>query len=167
MKGVVAFAVAMALGALPFAEGLAQQTPPQSQQTQSPSSPAGTSGQGQLTIASDSLLGTKVRDAQGKDIGEVSKLMIDATEGKVMSVIIQQGGTLGMGAKEVSVPWDALKLQRGQDQQLVVTLQQEMLQPTPQVQEQQRRQQQEGQTPAASPPTGSQEQPQQPRQQRQ
>lgn len=157
MKGVAAFAVAVAVSALPLSGALAQQTQPgtqpQSQQTQ-PGQPAG--AQGGITIASDSLLGTTVRDAQGKDVGEVSKLMIDASGGKVVSVIIRQGGTLGMGAKEISVPWDALKLQRGQDQQLVVTMQQEMLPPTPAAQQEQ---QQREQTPAASPPSSQEQQP--------
>lgn len=178
MKGVVALAGAVALSALPFSGALAQQTQPgtqpQTEQTQPQQSPAGTSSQAGgaqvgIMIASDSLLGTTVRDSQGKDVGEVSKLMIDANGGKVTSVIIRQGGTLGVGGKEVSVPWDALKLQRGRDQELVVTMQQEMLQPTPQAQqEEQRRQQQESQPPAASPPTSGQEQqPQQPQQPRQ
>lgn len=163
MKGVVAFAGAVALSALPFSGVLAQQTQPgtqpQTEQTQPQQSPAGTGSQAGgaqagITIASDSLLGTTVRDPQGRDLGKVSKLMIDASEGKVTSVIIKQGGTLGMGGTEVSVPWDSLKLQRDQDQQLVVTMQQEMLEQTPKAQQEQ----QDRQAPAASPPTSGQEQ---------
>lgn len=157
MKSVLAFAVAITLAAAPFAGALAQQTQPGTSSPQPPSSAAGTGssqvggGQSQLTVASDSLLGTTVRDSQGKDIGEVSKLMIDASGGQVTSVIIRQGGTLGMGGKEISVPWDALQLQRGQDQKLIVTMQQELLQQAPTGQEQRP-------APSASPPTSPQEQ---------
>jgi len=114
-----------------------QQTPmgqqPPSSQPQMPSSGASSAGGNQsgLAVASDSLLGTKVRNQQGQDIGEVSKLMIDPQQGTITSVVIRQGGTLGMGGKDVSVPWNALKLQRGQNQQLVVTMQQEMLEQAP------------------------------------
>jgi sporulation protein YlmC with PRC-barrel domain len=96
---------------------------------------------GGVTIASDSLVGTKVRDAQGKELGEISRLMIDAKQGKIAAAVIKQGGTLGMGAKEISVPWEGLTLQRGQNQELVVTMQQEYLE----------------QAPAASPSSGQQQ----------
>ena len=152
MNTVLAFAVALTLAAAPFAGALAQQTQPGTSSPQPSSSPGQAGGsQSQLTVASDSLLGTTVRDSQGKDIGEVSKLMIDASGGQVTSVIIRQGGTLGVGGKEISVPWDALQLQRGQDQKLVVTMQQELLQQAPTGQE-------ERPAPSASPPTSPQEQ---------
>ena len=75
--------------------------------------------------------------------------MIDPNEGKITSVIITRGGTLGMGGKELSMPWDALKLQRDQNQRLVVTMQREMLEQT-----QPAAPPRNGQ-PAASPPSGS------------
>lgn len=154
MKSVVTTAMIALMVGLPLGTAAAQQpgqpppTQPQSppmQQAPAPSpggspSDAARGGQAGLTIASDSLLGTKVRDSQGKEIGQISKLMIDAKQGRVTSAIITQGGTLGMGGKEVSVPWEALALQRGQDQQLIVTMQQPLLE----------------QAPAASPPTGGQ-----------
>jgi sporulation protein YlmC with PRC-barrel domain len=111
MKRFVVFTlVAAAVGAVPF--GTVAQQPPQSQPSmQQPQTPTGAPGAGQqagIAIASDSLLGTTVKDQQGKDIGKVSKLMIDPGEGKVTSVVISSGGTLGMGGKEVSLPWSAL-----------------------------------------------------------
>ncbi|HXH83386.1 MAG TPA: PRC-barrel domain-containing protein [Candidatus Tectomicrobia bacterium] len=90
-----------------------------------------TGGQQGLAIASDSLIGTRVRDRQGQEIGEVSKLLIDPKDGRVTSVLIRQGGVLGVGGKEMSVPWSALALQRNERQELVVTLQQQMLEPAP------------------------------------
>lgn len=159
MKPKMIIAVgAVLLMASPVTAAFGQQPPSQSQTTQS--QPQSGGSQTGVTIASDSLLGTKVRDAQGKELGEVSKLMIDAQQGKVETVVITQGGTLGMGGKEISVPWSALQVQRGQDQKLVVTMQQEMLQQTPAAQQKEQREQQ----PAASPPTNS-EQRTQPKQQ--
>jgi sporulation protein YlmC with PRC-barrel domain len=150
MKRIVTFTVMAALVALPLTTALGQ---PQQPQQRSQGAGGAQSGEAQsgVTIASDSLVGTEVRDSQGKEVGEVSKLLIDPKEGKVTSVIIKQGGTLGMGGKEVSVPWDALKIQQGQDQRPVVTMQRDLLE----------------QAPAASPATGGQDQSQQDQQQRQ
>ena len=146
MKRFVVFTlVAAAVGAVPFGSIAQQPTPPQPQMQQPQSSTAapGASQPAGIAIASDSLLGTTVKDQQGKDIGKVSKLMIDPGEGKVTSVVISSGGTLGMGGKEVSLPWSALKLHRGQDRQLVVIMQREMLEQAPEAQQ--------GGQPAASP----------------
>jgi sporulation protein YlmC with PRC-barrel domain len=169
MRSVIGLVVASALAGLPFSGAVAQQTQappqptqgsqeptPQQQPAQGPSgSPGAPASGGSVQIASDSLVGTKVRDAEGKDIGAVSKLLIDARNGKVTSVIISRGGTLGMGAKEMSVPWEALKLQRGQDQQLVVTMEQPILDRAPQTEQDKDRQ------PAASPPARQEGQPRQ------
>jgi sporulation protein YlmC with PRC-barrel domain len=137
MKTLLALALATALVGLPLGAGLAQQAPPPSN--------GGSAG---LTITSDSLLGTKVRNAEGKEIGQVSKLLIDPKDGRITSVLITRGGVLGIGGKEVSVPWDALKVQRDQ-QQVVITMQQEMLE----------------QAPSASPPSGPEPAQKPPRQQ--
>jgi sporulation protein YlmC with PRC-barrel domain len=169
MRTVIGLAVASTLVGLPFSGVVAQQTQgapqtqgsqeqaPQQQPAPSPSSPGAqtTGAQASVQIASDSLVGTKVLDSQGKEIGAVSKLLIDARQGKVTSVIISRGGTLGMGAKEMSVPWEALKLQRDQDQRLVVTMDQPILDRAPQSDQDKDRQ------PAASPPTQQEGQPRQ------
>jgi sporulation protein YlmC with PRC-barrel domain len=123
----------------------------QSQPSQSSQMSGGAQASKGIEITSDSLLGTKVRDSQGQEIGEISRLLIDAQNGKVTSAIIRQGGTLGIGGREVSVPWDALKLQRGQNQQLVVTMERQMLEQAPASARERDRQQ----PPAASPPTGT------------
>lgn len=44
------------------------------------------------------LIGTKVQDANGKDIGKIDDIIVDA-EGDAELVIIQDGGVLGLGSK--------------------------------------------------------------------
>jgi len=163
MNALVTLALVAALVGLPVGTALGQQppqsaqpqpaqpapSPPSSSPTGSPADQAG-GGQAGVTVASDSLIGTKVRDAQGKEIGAISKLLIDAKQGKVASAIITHGGTLGMGSKEISVPWEALTLQRGQDQQLVVTMKQPILEQAPSQQSERERQQSPGASPATS-----------------
>lgn len=82
---------------------------------QQPASPAQS-----VLVGSDSLVGSAVRDASGRDIGKVNRLMIDPADGRITSVIIATGGTLGVGASMISVPWTAVKV--GQDRgKLIVT----------------------------------------------
>lgn len=50
--------------------------------------------QADILVSTDSLLGTKVKDAQGKDIGKVKKVLIEPTEGKISMVIVSFGGFL-------------------------------------------------------------------------
>jgi sporulation protein YlmC with PRC-barrel domain len=126
MRRVIIVAVVVLVG-LPLGTGWAQQSSPEPRPPAARSVPQ---------VTSDSLVGTTVRDAQGKDIGQVSQLLIDAKDGKVTSVIIKRGGAFGFGGKDMSVPWEALKLQRDQDK-LVVTMQQDMLEQAPRPQSEQ------------------------------
>jgi sporulation protein YlmC with PRC-barrel domain len=127
--GIVAFVAGLSM--VPGV-GLAQSssTQGQSSSTQGQTSTQSGGGQSDVTIASDSLQGTKVYDSQGKELGSISKLMIDPKDGRVASVVIKHGGTAGVGGKEVNVPWNALKVQRG-DRGLVATMQQEALERAP------------------------------------
>jgi sporulation protein YlmC with PRC-barrel domain len=73
-----------------------------------------------VQVGSDSLVGSSVRDQSGRDIGKVNRLMIDPADGRITNVIISTGGTLGVGASTISVPWSAVKV--GQDRgKLIVT----------------------------------------------
>jgi sporulation protein YlmC with PRC-barrel domain len=98
---------------------------------QSSASPAQSSSSAQTGVLVDanSIIGATVR-AQGKDVGKVERLMIDPKDGRVRSVVVQQGGTLGMGGKSVSMPWESMKV--GQDgDKIVVTAEQQMLEQAP------------------------------------
>jgi sporulation protein YlmC with PRC-barrel domain len=56
------------------------------------------------------ILGTRVKNAQGKDIGEIDQLLIDPKDGKVTHVVVGVGGLLGIGEKHVVVPWSDVKI---------------------------------------------------------
>jgi sporulation protein YlmC with PRC-barrel domain len=156
MHRLIGYAVMAALLGLPLQAAAQQPAPPSPQPPSAspPSAPPPPAAGPSVTIASDSIIGTKVRDAQGKDLGEITKLLIDARSGKIASAIIRQGATFGMGGTEISVPWETLSLQRGENQRLVVTLQQPLLDQAPQAQPQAQKEGQQGRSPAASPATG-------------
>ncbi len=100
--------VSLMMTALPTASAVAQQ-------------PSATSTAPQtILVGSDSLVGGTVRDNEGRDIGKVSRLMIDPNDGRITSIIIATGGTLGVGSNTISVPWSSVKI--GQDRgKLIVT----------------------------------------------
>jgi len=107
--------------ALPLTSAMAQQ----------PSSPPTAAPQGQqaVLVGSDSLVGSTVRDGEGRDIGKVDRLMIDPNDGRISSIIVATGGTLGVGSNMISVPWSSVKV--GQDRGKVIVTASQMLESAP------------------------------------
>lgn len=54
------------------------------------------------------IIGTRIKNTAGKDLGEIDQLLIDRN-GKVSRVVIGLGGVAGVGEKKVVVPWSDLK----------------------------------------------------------
>ena len=82
-----------------------------------------------VLVDSSSIVGATVR-SQGKDVGKVDRLMIDPKDGRVKTVVVQMGGTLGVGGKSVSMPWESVKV--GQDNgKIIVSAEQQMLEQAP------------------------------------
>ena len=54
------------------------------------------------------IIGTRVKNTQGKDLGEIDQLLIDHN-GKVTHAVIGMGGLAGVGETKVVVPWSELK----------------------------------------------------------
>jgi sporulation protein YlmC with PRC-barrel domain len=54
------------------------------------------------------IIGTRIKNTAGKDLGEIDQLLIDRN-GKVSHVVIGVGGLAGVGEKKVVVPWSDLK----------------------------------------------------------
>lgn len=86
-----------------------------------PPAPAGKLlGQPIVQLDASALLGTTVRNTEGRDIGRVSRLMIDPKDGRITTVVIGIGGFFGIGEKLVSVPWGSVRI--GQDGGRVVVV---------------------------------------------
>jgi len=57
------------------------------------------------------ILGTKVEDAQGNDVGKLDNAMIDMQQGKVaFGIVSMRHGFLGMNRDFAAVPWTVLDL---------------------------------------------------------
>lgn len=57
------------------------------------------------SINAEELIGEDVYSIDGEDIGDISTLMV-GSDGQIRNVIVSFGGFLGMGEKEVALPWD-------------------------------------------------------------
>jgi sporulation protein YlmC with PRC-barrel domain len=98
---------------------------------------------------SSELIGTRIKNAEGKDIGEIDQLVIDPASGNVTHVIVGLGGLLGVGETKVVVPFSDIKLgTQHQGGKAVVTMDASKLDTAPRFE---RRQASRDLSPAASP----------------
>lgn len=72
-------------------------------------------------VAASDLLNQKVKNAANETVGDINDLAIGG-DGKIAAVIIGVGGFLGMGEKNVSLPYDQLAFSRDANGYLVVTI---------------------------------------------
>jgi PRC-barrel domain protein len=54
------------------------------------------------------ILGKRVRDAAGKDMGMVVDVLVDR-EGKVRAAVIDFGGFLGVGTRKIAIDWNLVQ----------------------------------------------------------
>jgi sporulation protein YlmC with PRC-barrel domain len=83
-----------------------------------------------VLVSTASLLGSKVRNRQGQNVGTVQHLLINPRTGLVLYAVVSIGGFLGMGEETLIVPWKALEVTRD-DNALVLNISQQWLQQTP------------------------------------
>ena len=63
---------------------------------------------------SSKLVGTSVYDQSNNKIGSIDDLLLDSS-GKIKAAVIGVGGFLGVGSKDVAIPFEALSMQRKAD----------------------------------------------------
>lgn len=61
-------------------------------------------------LTATSIIGDKVENLKGEEIGRIKDIMLDVREGKIEYVIIQFGGFLGFGEKLFAVPFSAMQV---------------------------------------------------------
>ncbi len=76
-------------------------------------------------------IGKPIVNSAGEKIGDVSDLLFDRT-GKISTVVVGVGGFLGLGAKQVGLPFEAVTYaDKNGDRQIMVPLTKEALQSAP------------------------------------
>ena len=71
-------------------------------------------------ISANDLINKSVKNAANESIGDINDLRID-NSGKIAAVIVGVGGFLGMGEKDVALPFNELAFGRDENGKLVVT----------------------------------------------
>jgi len=71
-------------------------------------------------VAASDLLNQKVKNSANETVGDINDLSI-GSDGKIAAVIIGVGGFLGMGEKNVQLPYEQLTFSRDAGGYLVVT----------------------------------------------
>jgi sporulation protein YlmC with PRC-barrel domain len=112
----IAFAFTAALLSAAVASGASAQTRPSDTTTKGPSDAqrqAWSPDPG--TVETSKLIGTKVKTADGKAVGEIDQLVVNQADGKITHFILGKGGVLGIGESKLVVKWSDLKLQHDPD----------------------------------------------------
>ena len=65
---------------------------------------------GRKTLSATTLIGDRVVNRKGEDLGKIEDFMIDPEQGRVGYAVLSFGGFLGMGNRLFAIPWEALKL---------------------------------------------------------
>jgi len=62
------------------------------------------------TLSASTMIGDKVMNAYGEDLGKIEELMIDLENARVGYAVLSFGGLLGIGDKLFAIPLEALRL---------------------------------------------------------
>lgn len=66
--------------------------------------------QGTGVFRTKDILGTRVENPQGENLGNLEDLVIDANTGDVAYAVLSFGGFLGLGDKLFAIPMEALRV---------------------------------------------------------
>lgn len=61
-------------------------------------------------LSATTIIGDKVLNTAGEQLGSIKELMIDLDEGLIAYAVLSFGGFLGMGDKLFAIPWEALTI---------------------------------------------------------
>ena len=70
---------------------------------------------GAIVRVTEDVIGKKVVNLDGEDIGEIKEVVIDSGAARVTYAVMSFGGFLGLGDKLFAVPWVSLNYDRGND----------------------------------------------------
>lgn len=61
-------------------------------------------------LSASTIVGIKVENIEGENIGSIEDIMIDLDSGHIAYVVLSFGGILGIGDKLFAVPWGAFSV---------------------------------------------------------
>jgi len=85
-------------------------------------------------LDSAKIVGCKVENSKGENLGKIESLMLDLGEGRILYAVLSFGGFLGMGDKLFPVPVDAFQWrvdEKGNLERCVVDIDKDLLKDAP------------------------------------
>ncbi len=71
--------------------------------------------EGQEFLSSEDIVGKRVKNPEGYDLGEISSLRIGLSTGRVAYAVLKTGGMFGIGSKLFAIPIEAMIYRPGDD----------------------------------------------------
>jgi sporulation protein YlmC with PRC-barrel domain len=120
MKTILTTASVIALMAgSAFAQDTTMEKPAKTPAAQNEMAPVKTAAYtGEMSV--NDLINKSVKNANNETVGDINDIRV-GSNGKIAAVIIGVGGFLGLGEKDVALPYDQLSFTRDGDGGLVVT----------------------------------------------
>src|SRR3990172_4561231 len=84
-------------------------------------------------LATTSIIGNKVINTSGEQLGTIKELMIDLEDGQIAYAVLSFGGFLGLGDKLFAIPLEALTFgsRSSEDQTVILDVDREVLKNAP------------------------------------
>lgn len=82
-------------------------------------------------VAARNIIGDKVKNMFGEDLGTIEEVMIDVSSGQVAYLVLSFGGILGMGNKLFAIPWQAFSPHPEEHKVLCLNVDQQTLKAAP------------------------------------
>src|SRR5687768_898378 len=64
-------------------------------------------------LTATSIIGDKVENTKGEDLGTIDNLMINIHSGRIEYVVLEFGSVLGIGGKLFAIPFDQFRIAHG------------------------------------------------------
>jgi len=77
-------------------------------------------------LSATTIIGNKVVNTEGEQLGSIKELMIDLDDGQVAYAVLSFGGFLGLGDKLFAIPLEALTFDT-QDRTIILDVDKEVL----------------------------------------
>lgn len=81
-------------------------------------------------ISATTIIGDRIRNEAGEDLGELKEVMLDVNGGQIAYAVLAFGGFLGLGEKLFAIPWQALRLD-AHSHSFILSVDQETLEDAP------------------------------------
>jgi sporulation protein YlmC with PRC-barrel domain len=80
--------------------------------------------------SASTMIGNKVVNPEGEELGSIKDLMIDLDDGQVAYAVLSFGGFLGLGDKLFAIPWEAFSFE-AEDHTAILDVDKEVLKNAP------------------------------------